>query len=265
MSELLKREKMARALFEVGAPPHQFWDDVGLDKRELYLCMADAALSQGSGDHAPQVPEPVKVMPRAGSAGVDWWGGSVKLYRQNQKLRKALQEQHNWHLSQGDIDVGGGITLNGADEYGDSGMYERTVAALDAPVPQSAASTVEPVAWPWGGKVEKAITVEGDLIGVSVILMVPPQDFDKLPAPYKKSAEHAYAAAPTSPNSVVADYATTETPEPDAVREKLKDPTFVHLNMLAGSIAKPSWVNIQHLYPDEFDALARHDRGSEAS
>jgi hypothetical protein len=58
MSELLKREKMARALFEVGAPPHQFWDDVGLDKRELYLCMADAALSQGSSTGAPQAPAP---------------------------------------------------------------------------------------------------------------------------------------------------------------------------------------------------------------
>lgn len=47
-SPLLKREQMARAPFEVGAPPHQFWADVGLDKRELYLCMADTALQHAA-------------------------------------------------------------------------------------------------------------------------------------------------------------------------------------------------------------------------
>lgn len=35
----------------------------------------------------------------------------------------------------------------------------------------------------------------------------------------------------------------------------LKDSAAVHLNMLAGGIAKPSWANIQHLYPEEFAQL----------
>jgi hypothetical protein len=74
MSELLKREKMARALFEVGAPPHQFWDDVGLDKRELYLCMADAALSQGSSHLAPGA-LPSNVMPQDWSCLADLLDG----------------------------------------------------------------------------------------------------------------------------------------------------------------------------------------------
>ena len=40
-----------------------------------------------------------ETQPRAGGIGVDWWAESVKLYRQNQKLRKALKEQHDWHLT----------------------------------------------------------------------------------------------------------------------------------------------------------------------
>lgn len=70
------------------------------------------------------------VSPRLGGIGVDWWAESVKLYRANKKLRKALQQQHDWHLAQGDKDFGDGITLNMADEYGDSAMCEATMDAL---------------------------------------------------------------------------------------------------------------------------------------
>jgi uracil phosphoribosyltransferase len=34
--------------------------------------------------------------------------------------------------------------------------------------------------------------------------------------------------------------------------EKLKDPNVVHINMLRGGIAKPSWAQIKHLYPEHF-------------
>jgi hypothetical protein len=34
--------------------------------------------------------------------------------------------------------------------------------------------------------------------------------------------------------------------------EMLRDPVAVHLNMLRGGIAKPSWANIKHLYPEQF-------------
>jgi hypothetical protein len=44
--------------------------------------------------------------------------------------------------------------------------------------------------------------------------------------------------------------AGTETVE--TLREKLQDPIAVHLNMLRGDIAKPSWANIKHLYPEQF-------------
>lgn len=37
----------------------------------------------------------------------------------------------------------------------------------------------------------------------------------------------------------------------------LKDPIAVHVNMLRGSIAKPTWSNIKHLYPEEFTDLAQ--------
>ena len=61
---LLQREWMARALFEVDAPDHLEWDDCGFDKRERYLCLADAALrrtswsttsNKGAGKGAPPV------------------------------------------------------------------------------------------------------------------------------------------------------------------------------------------------------------------
>lgn len=43
----------------------------------------------------------------------------------------------------------------------------------------------------------------------------------------------------------------TRIAELEAGLEKLQDPNAVHANMLAGKIAKPSWVQIQHLYPRE--------------
>lgn len=45
--------------------------------------------------------------------------------------------------------------------------------------------------------------------------------------------------------------AATTIAELQADLEKLKDPNAVHLNMLRGGIAKPSWDQILHLYPEE--------------
>lgn len=45
---LLQREWMAKALFEVDAPGHLEWEDVGLDKRERYLCLADTAINKAA-------------------------------------------------------------------------------------------------------------------------------------------------------------------------------------------------------------------------
>lgn len=33
----------------------------------------------------------------------------------------------------------------------------------------------------------------------------------------------------------------------------LTDPNVVHLNMLRGGIAKPSWEQIKHIYPEQFN------------
>lgn len=38
---------------------------------------------------------------------------------------------------------------------------------------------------------------------------------------------------------------------------RLRDPVTVHRNMLHGSIAKPSWANILHLYPEQRDEIER--------
>lgn len=81
--------------------------------------------------------------PEAADAGVvargglmpDWHAESVKLYRVNKALRKALQEQHDWHLAQGDQDFGNGIILNMSAEYSDSAMCERTTAVLNEVLP----------------------------------------------------------------------------------------------------------------------------------
>ncbi len=45
---ILQREWMAQALFEVDAPDHLEWEDVGIDKRERYLCLADAAIRRNN-------------------------------------------------------------------------------------------------------------------------------------------------------------------------------------------------------------------------
>ena len=37
--------------------------------------------------------------------------------------------------------------------------------------------------------------------------------------------------------------------------EMLKDPNVVHINMLRGGITKPSWAQIEHLYPEEVAAI----------
>lgn len=45
--------------------------------------------------------------------------------------------------------------------------------------------------------------------------------------------------------------------ELEAKIDQLKsDPVAVHINMLRGQIAKPSWRNILHLYPKEHDQIA---------
>ncbi len=40
----------------------------------------------------------------------------------------------------------------------------------------------------------------------------------------------------------------------------LKDPVTVHLNMLRGTIAKPTWEQIKHLYPEQFAGHAQSSR-----
>lgn len=38
-----------------------------------------------------------------------------------------------------------------------------------------------------------------------------------------------------------------------AFTQQLTNPTFVHVNILHGRIAKPTWEQIKHLYKDKFD------------
>ena len=48
-----------------------------------------------------------------------------------ERARLALQQQHDWHATQTEpVDISEGVSIVPADEYCDSGMYERTVAAL---------------------------------------------------------------------------------------------------------------------------------------
>lgn len=42
----------------------------------------------------------------------------------------------------------------------------------------------------------------------------------------------------------------------------LSDPAAVHLNMLRGTIAKPSFAQIKHLYPKEFEELEEQIRSN---
>lgn len=205
MNELLKRETMARALFEVGAPPHQFWDEVGLDKRELYLCMADVALSQSS-DRAPQVPE---------------------LPAQRRWLNDLIKAAEAFRVAM--IQSGATVKVS-QDRYFDQlRALERALNPMnyrDDAGQQSAASTVEPVAdadvmawlktrWNW----------ENDEFGVIATALA--------------DIRENYAAPTTSPEpDWKQDQAETsrlprtreDLPEPDAVRafrelacEKLQD------------------------------------------
>lgn len=48
-----------------------------------------------------------------------------------ERARIALQKQHDWHLARTEPeDLGGGVSIVPADEYGDSAMYEATAASL---------------------------------------------------------------------------------------------------------------------------------------
>lgn len=44
--------------------------------------------------------------------------------------------------------------------------------------------------------------------------------------------------------------------EASEIRQALLDPNVVHLNMLRGGIAKPSWDQIRHIYPEQFKEIA---------
>ncbi|ANW00657.1 hypothetical protein [Bradyrhizobium icense] len=96
---------------------------------DAMVCHMIEGLPSDSSTLSPQCGQMSDPMPRGG-VEPDWHAESVKLYRQNKSLRKALQEQHDWHLAQGEQDFGDGIVLNMADEYSDSGMCERTTAVL---------------------------------------------------------------------------------------------------------------------------------------
>ena len=53
---------------------------------------------------------------------------------------------------------------------------------------------------------------------------------------------------------------------PGDIEPLLKDPVAVHINMLRGRIAKPSWAAIKHLYPEHFQSEAtQHTEGHSAS
>lgn len=49
-----------------------------------------------------------------------------------EKARQILQKHHDWHLNQTyEQDLGEGIVIIPANEYGDSRIYEETVDILD--------------------------------------------------------------------------------------------------------------------------------------
>ncbi len=53
---------------------------------------------------------------------------------------------------------------------------------------------------------------------------------------------------------------------PGDIEPLLKDPVAVHINMLRGRIAKPSWAAIKHLYPEHFQPEAsQHPEGEPLS
>jgi hypothetical protein len=80
-----------------------------------------------------------------------------------------------------------------------------------------------------------------------------PGDDDTAPA----SIGAHTARSKHTPVGDVVEYRRADLPRPeDAARiaeleAGLLDPVAVHLNMLRGGIAKPSWAQIEHLYPDE--------------
>jgi len=75
-SPLLRREQTARALFEVDALPHFEWGDVGIDKRERYLCLADAAIA---AIRAPEAADAGAVAWQYRYMFSDGWSGWVDL------------------------------------------------------------------------------------------------------------------------------------------------------------------------------------------
>ncbi|MGM5018689.1 hypothetical protein [Tardiphaga sp. 367_B4_N1_1] len=71
------------------------------------------------------------------------------------------------------------------------------------------------------------------------------------------SSTDAPGTSDSTRRSVTSDRPTASATEHNwSEADALQDPVAVHLNMLRGGIAKPSWQNIQHLYADEFAALA---------
>jgi hypothetical protein len=48
--------------------------------------------------------------------------------------------------------------------------------------------------------------------------------------------------------------------QPPAAPVDLTDPVVVHANMLRGTIAKPTWEQIKHLYPEQFQSSAASER-----
>lgn len=49
--------------------------------------------------------------------------------------------------------------------------------------------------------------------------------------------------------------------QPPAAPVDLTDPVVVHVNMLRGTIAKPTWEHIKHLYPEQFQSSAGNEHG----
>lgn len=68
-----------------------------------------------------------------------------------QAVQAALQQQHDWHLSSGTIGLktedGEYYDIDNAAEYADSGMYERTVAALEGHFEVAARGGMKPDFW----------------------------------------------------------------------------------------------------------------------
>lgn len=99
-----------------------------------------------------------------------------------------------------------------AETFATAELIVNTVnAAIQAQEDQrSAASTVEPVAWQWRYIGNSVWNTQSGGAMLTAEQLVGERPIEQRPL---------YAAPTTSPNPVVADYATTETPEPDAVRE----------------------------------------------